>query len=512
LTEADIANLSADLAARLQLAGGTMTGALILNANPSTGLGAATKQYVDAETTRATTAEGTLLPKAGGTLTGALVLNADPATALGAATKQYVDAETTRATSAEALALPKGGGTMTGALVLNADPSTALGAATKQYVDAETTRATAAEAARLPLAGGQMTGTLGMNQAPTTSQIGMTVTTDNAGVYVTNTLAGGNTTGSALTGVSAAAAGLLLGSQVAGDTFKRFTQGVDGKASWGSGTAARDTNLYRSAAGVLATDTAFTAASLKASGGTGAASATRLVGANASGAPASGTWVQGDIAADYTGKLYICTAGGTPGTWTAISGGGSSGTAYSSIHPSDYGWKEWMFAPHEVSTSGNPPVAGTVHTMMMVAQAGGSYSNLVVYVITAGASLTSGQCFAALYTVSGGNLVRQAVSADCSSALMSAGAKTTLAIPFTSSATIAAGTQVFAALLVNGTTMPQLGRSGATSSADPANMGLTTTTGFRYGIIGTGQTNTLASVPVGTQTTSGAVSLWCALS
>ena len=35
------------LAAKLALAGGTMTGALLLNANPSVALGAATKQYVD---------------------------------------------------------------------------------------------------------------------------------------------------------------------------------------------------------------------------------------------------------------------------------------------------------------------------------------------------------------------------------------------------------------------------------------------------------------------------------
>ena len=64
------------------------------------------------------------LDKAGGTMTGALILNADPATALGAATKQYVDTF-----------VLKSGATMTGLLVLSADPSAALGAATKQYVD-----------------------------------------------------------------------------------------------------------------------------------------------------------------------------------------------------------------------------------------------------------------------------------------------------------------------------------------------------------------------------------------
>jgi hypothetical protein len=57
----------------------TLTGAITNSTQ------AATKAYVD-------TAVGAKLPLAGGTLTGALILNADPAVALGAATKQYVDA------------------------------------------------------------------------------------------------------------------------------------------------------------------------------------------------------------------------------------------------------------------------------------------------------------------------------------------------------------------------------------------------------------------------------------
>lgn len=68
----------------LQKSGGTMTGNLILNANPTANLGAATKQYVD-------TAKNACLLKSGGTMTGNLILNANPTANLGAATKQYVD-------------------------------------------------------------------------------------------------------------------------------------------------------------------------------------------------------------------------------------------------------------------------------------------------------------------------------------------------------------------------------------------------------------------------------------
>lgn len=118
----------AALDAKVSLAGGTMTGLLVLSGNPSAALGAATKQYVDAINTSLSTSISGKLSTAGGTLTGSLTLASDPSSALQAASKQYVD-------TAAALKVNKAGDTMTGALVLAADPSASLEAATKQYVD-----------------------------------------------------------------------------------------------------------------------------------------------------------------------------------------------------------------------------------------------------------------------------------------------------------------------------------------------------------------------------------------
>ena len=53
---------------------------------------------------------GTFVLKAGDAMTGFLTLNADPTANLQAATKQYVDAETTRATAAEATKVNRSGG------------------------------------------------------------------------------------------------------------------------------------------------------------------------------------------------------------------------------------------------------------------------------------------------------------------------------------------------------------------------------------------------------------------
>lgn len=72
---------SASITGKLDKAGGTMTGFLTLNADPTSALHAATKQYAD-----------TMVPKAGGTMTGLLVLSGDATASLGAVTKQQMEA------------------------------------------------------------------------------------------------------------------------------------------------------------------------------------------------------------------------------------------------------------------------------------------------------------------------------------------------------------------------------------------------------------------------------------
>jgi len=82
------------ISGKLDKAGGTMTGPLVLAADPTAALEPATKQYADK-----------MLPLAGGTLTGPLVLAADPTAALEPATKQYADSK-----------FSSTGGTLTGKL------------------------------------------------------------------------------------------------------------------------------------------------------------------------------------------------------------------------------------------------------------------------------------------------------------------------------------------------------------------------------------------------------------
>lgn len=60
-------------------------------------------------------------------------------------------------------------------------------------------------------------------------------------------------------------------------------------------------------------------AAIGASGLTGATAATtRLAGATTSWSPSSGTFATGDMVADNLGNLWVCTVGGTPGTWFPV--------------------------------------------------------------------------------------------------------------------------------------------------------------------------------------------------
>lgn len=66
------------------------------------------------------------------------------------------------------------------------------------------------------------------------------------------------------------------------------------------------------------TGQAVTGLTFAAGGLTGATATSRYAGATASGAPASGTFAVGDFVVDQTGKIFVCTAAGTPGTWVQI--------------------------------------------------------------------------------------------------------------------------------------------------------------------------------------------------
>lgn len=64
----------------------------------------------------------------------------------------------------------------------------------------------------------------------------------------------------------------------------------------------------------------LTVPDLKVTGLTGAISGMRIVGATATGSPTSGTFAVGDVVLDLSGKWWLCTGAGSPGSWIQASG------------------------------------------------------------------------------------------------------------------------------------------------------------------------------------------------
>lgn len=121
-----IADNTTNLATKLSLSGGTMTGTLILDQDPSAPLQAATKAYVD------NIAIGTgFVLRTGDTMTGDLLIPTVPSQASSAASKAYVDSEISNSLGSLSVILTDGSVNMDMGYVPVSDQAVA----TKNYVD-----------------------------------------------------------------------------------------------------------------------------------------------------------------------------------------------------------------------------------------------------------------------------------------------------------------------------------------------------------------------------------------
>lgn len=204
---------------------------------------------------------------------------------------------------------------------------------------------------------------------------------------------------------------------------------------------------------------------------------------------------------NYTTKTV--TVDGNTGVTTGPSRGGSALTFPGPLWvPGDHGLITASGDPEYAAANSVVATAGTVYHTRVHCPVSFSATNVVLYIVTAGVILTSGQCFAGLYHAgAGGALI--ATTADLSSGANSfaTGGAYTLALsggPYTN---LAAGDYTIA-FFFNGTTGPALARFGNVASGLP-NMGLASST-YRHFIdsTNTGRTTSLPAT-IGTQTTNG---------
>jgi hypothetical protein len=297
--------------------------------------------------------------------------------------------------------------------------------------------------------------------------------------------------------VAAAAADSSFGIEVSGDADFRFTVDSNGKHSWGSGSAVADTTLSRSAAGILSVGSA-----LSVTGLTGATSASRLIGATASGAPASGTFAIGDVNIDQTGTLEICTSAGSPGNWAALLG------AYSFPTISQLGILAQNYPSLLASVASAALTSGLIYLLRInLSGASITVTNVLLGVYTAGSSLTLNECWCGLYDNNGNEI---GISANQSSNWTTAGLKSMALAggPFT-------GTWPFVdvAVLSNGSTNPIFARaSGGGVGVAMANLNATGA-GLMCSVNGTGATVLPGSFTYSSNSTANnPQSIWCGVS
>lgn len=136
-------------------------------------------------------------------------------------------------------------------------------------------------------------------------------------------------------------------------------------------------------------------------------------------------------------------------------------SATGNFSPSDYGYISWSYDPAFGASASTAPTAGQAYGVLVPIRQNTTITNVVLSIGFAGATLTSGQCFAGLMDHSG-NLL--SATADQSTTWQSAGLKT---MALTAPQAVTPG-MYYVAFFGNGTTMPKFWYSGVLFPNDSA--------------------------------------------
>jgi hypothetical protein len=172
----------------------------------------------------------------------------------------------------------------------------------------------------LPLAGGTMSGDINMNNTNAVTNAQYLSVSGVTGATVASRYVGGvasvaPTTGTFSTGDYVIAQNGNIFICTSGGTSGTWTSpGTGVYLPLAGGTMAGTINMNN-------TNPVSNASFISVSGLTGATQASRYVGATATVAPTTGTFSTGDYIIAQSGNMYICTSGGTPGTWTVAGTG-----------------------------------------------------------------------------------------------------------------------------------------------------------------------------------------------
>lgn len=239
----------------------------------------------------------------------------------------------------------------------------------------------------------------------------------------------------------------------------------------------------------------------------------RVAGVKATaGAPTTGAWTTGDAVQDSAGVWWLCTASGTPGTWTTGALPATGGTISGSLAvtgnalgldtPAAHGVAAWCYDP-ALAVNSTQLTNGTLYLVRVDIAAAVNVTKIYWWVGNSGSSPVSGQNQVGLYDSSGTLLASANVDADISSAALK-----TATI---SSQALSAGSFYWVGMLFNASVPPTLTRaSGWTGVNVAANLGLSAATS-RFATNGTGRTALPASITPGSNSGTDIAGPWAAV-
>lgn len=228
-------------------------------------------------------------------------------------------------------------------------------------------------------------------------------------------------------------------------------------------------------------------------GGKNGLTAVRLCGLKSTpGSPSSGTWATGDVVLDSVGGVFICTNGGTPGTWV----GSNDLTTVMNMNTSNY---QYYIVPAHGVTTTITLAADSAYFTPLVLQQDATLTDVQIDVSTLDAAGTA-RCGLASSDADGLPGTWLADLGDFAS-VASTGVKSLSSVP---SQYLSAGVRYWIALVGQGNTTLQVrGRSGWNPHLVPTLIG--TTPGGGSGVYNNSRTHYRASGVTGAL--SGAITI-----